>query len=601
MSQSNDALLRRFEPVLRFTHGEQFFPLDAEHYLAACSLWVRRPNEPPEQVVAREALTARLLAQPRADHVGSVAYLSFVDPVGPAAVRAFWRSSTLREFQAGRGRLARVGLLARILDLVFSIALLLRGRVPGGLAVAAAQRYQQLAQAASGYCYYGRVTRQHGYTVLQYWYFYAFNDWRSSFYGVNDHESDWEQVSLFLAADDDGELRPRWLAYSSHLFGGDDLRRRWDDPEVEWVGEHPVVYVAAGSHANYYAAGEYLPVAEVPYTAPLVRAWLQARATWNKLLRQASEEITPQEITIFRIPFVDYARGDGLCIGPGQQLPLELRPLDPPPAWLDGYHGLWGLFTRDPIAGEDAPAGPMFSRDGTPARVWHDPVGWAGLDKVPPPSERLAVLRSQRAARAEERRQVDEQAAQQAAALMRLQVEAEALANMPHLRWQLLARRKELKTASLALRVLKQRSADLWQLLQALDGYEAWLLAGEELPPRSHIRVPQLPATPAELRLSRLAETWSALSSGLLLLAFVALFTFRQGWQIGLLALVGVYALIEALFRRQAQQLLRNSVVGLAAICTLVLLYEFHREVIVGAVLAIGLLIIVENIRELRD
>jgi hypothetical protein len=29
-----------------------------------------------------------------------------------------------------------------------------------------------------------------GYTVLQYWYFYAFNDWRSTYFGVNDHEAD---------------------------------------------------------------------------------------------------------------------------------------------------------------------------------------------------------------------------------------------------------------------------------------------------------------------------------------------------------------------------------------------------------------------------
>ena len=40
--------------------------------------------------------------------------------------------------------------------------------------------------------------------MLQYWYFYLFNDWRSSFHGVNDHEADWEMVTVYLVDDVDG-------------------------------------------------------------------------------------------------------------------------------------------------------------------------------------------------------------------------------------------------------------------------------------------------------------------------------------------------------------------------------------------------------------
>jgi hypothetical protein len=87
----------------------------------------------------------------------------------------------------------------------------------------------------------------------------------------------------------------------------------------------------------------------------------------------------------------------------------------------------------------------------------------------------------------------------------------------------------------------------------------------------------------------------------LLLLGFVVLFTVTADWLVGLLALIGVYALIEALFQRRAQLLLRNIVVSLATISSLILLYEFRRSVIIGVVLAIGLLIIVENLRELRS
>ena len=32
-------LLRRYEPIIRYTHGEYFFPMAADDYVAACDLW----------------------------------------------------------------------------------------------------------------------------------------------------------------------------------------------------------------------------------------------------------------------------------------------------------------------------------------------------------------------------------------------------------------------------------------------------------------------------------------------------------------------------------------------------------------------------------
>ena len=48
-----------------------------------------------------------------------------------------------------------------------------------------------------------------------------------------------------------------------------------------------------------------------------------------------------------------------------------------------GYRGLWGLDTQDRFGGERAPAGPRFERAGTVRQSWIDPLGWAGLQKVP--------------------------------------------------------------------------------------------------------------------------------------------------------------------------------------------------------------------------
>jgi hypothetical protein len=45
--QEKLALLRRFEPVIRFTEGELFLPASAEEYVGACELWERRPAGGP--------------------------------------------------------------------------------------------------------------------------------------------------------------------------------------------------------------------------------------------------------------------------------------------------------------------------------------------------------------------------------------------------------------------------------------------------------------------------------------------------------------------------------------------------------------------------
>lgn len=606
VSTDDLALLRRFEPIAYFTHGEQFYPMDVDDYIRAARLYVQRPNDVPELLVPRHALSAEKLIEPRRDVAGSVYFMSFSEALNPAQVLTFYRTSTLRDFHAGRGRLARVGLLARILDLVFSVTLLLRGKVPGGLAADAALRYQDIQAKNEHYTYYGRVVRENGYIALQYWFFYAFNDWRSSFYGVNDHEGDWEMITIYVVEDENGVAKPCWVAFSSHEFEGDDLRRRWDDPEVQLVGEHPVIYVGAGSHANYYREGEYLPVAEVPSAARLVRFWRRIQRFWRVTLRQGGEYIDLPDLTFVRIPFVDYARGNGLRIGPGQERTwnmVALQPtLDQPaPVWVDGYRGLWGLFTRDPIAGEDAPAGPKYNRDGTVRKMWYNPLGWGGLDKVPSPEFAGAVLEMQQQRLRDEQDDLQRQIVDQTAKLMGLEMEVEAIRGLSHLRERTASLEAQLRSVSDELDGLKLHRATNALVLESCETYADRLATGWHGSLRGHLRLPQEPTSRADLRLGRLAETWSALSIGLLLIGIAVIAQFSRGWEIGLLALVGVYSFMEALFRRQVQFLVRYLVVGLALAASLVLLYEFFWPVVVFLIFAAGLLIIVENVRELRS
>ena len=48
-------LLRRHEPVVRFTEGEHFFPMAAENYVGACDLLLRRSRASGRYVIVPPA------------------------------------------------------------------------------------------------------------------------------------------------------------------------------------------------------------------------------------------------------------------------------------------------------------------------------------------------------------------------------------------------------------------------------------------------------------------------------------------------------------------------------------------------------------------
>ena len=87
-----------------------------------------------------------------------------------------------------------------------------------------------------------------GKLALQYWFFYVFNDFN------NLHEGDWEMIQLNFDASSAEEAlskTPTEVGYSQHE-GGE--RASWGDEKLELVdGTHPVVYPAAGSHANQFS------------------------------------------------------------------------------------------------------------------------------------------------------------------------------------------------------------------------------------------------------------------------------------------------------------------------------------------------------------
>ncbi len=193
----------------------------------------------------------------------------------------------------------------------------------GGLAGIAAD--YELSKASLGYTVYGQVKPDVEHIVVQYWFFYVYND-----APINEHEGDWEMIMVLL----DNAENPVSAVYSQHLQG---QRASWGD--VEKVDEtHPRVYVARGSHANYF------------------------RAYQGKLGLES-----------------DDVGADGVALNPSDLNLVMLGEIDPGlhPAsqdWL-GFGGRWGDWAElaDAAAGFAGPYGPGH---GVNSDKWYVPESW---------------------------------------------------------------------------------------------------------------------------------------------------------------------------------------------------------------------------------
>ena len=537
----HEQILRRFEPVLRFNEGEMFFPMAVEDYLAQSALVVGSGGR--RRVLAeRGSLTLDSLSARGREVAGRGLSLEHVDtPMSSAQYRA-WRRREDRPLFISSSRFAAVGLLSRLIDAILRVTLLLRGRVPGGFTAAAQEAYA----ASAGYdtpVYYGRVVEDAGYVVAQYWYFYAMNDWRSSFGGINDHEADWEQVTIFLVREGD-DLRPAWVAFSSHDEVGDDLRRRWDDPDMTKVGEHPVVFAGAGSHSGAYLPGEY--VVTTPFPLP---EWMSGiRSAW-KALRPWSKTKEPSFLSV---PYIDYRRGDGVTIGAEGEWGWSPVVIDDDTPWVRDYRGLWGLDTRDPLGGERAPAGPRYERSGTVRASWGQPVAWAGLDKEPPSvAEAISQLNATRGHLEEELATVEDELGVQRDRLRGGRAAEQASGVSP--------RRPGTRVSRIQADVaqLRSRQAELHGILEGLD--RALTAPAPPDPVHAHLSHRSLPLD--RPRAGRITRIWAAASASLLLAALGVLMVVDGTSHIGILEVLGVMILVEAIIRRRPAGLVAGALV----------------------------------------
>ena len=81
MTATDLELLRQYEPVIRYTRGESFFPMDVGLYVRDSSLWVQPPGRPATQIASQGELNLEKLAQVPNSSPTDIQYLKFIEPL----------------------------------------------------------------------------------------------------------------------------------------------------------------------------------------------------------------------------------------------------------------------------------------------------------------------------------------------------------------------------------------------------------------------------------------------------------------------------------------------------------------------------------------
>ncbi len=590
------ALVRRHEPVLQFTAGEMFFPMPVDEYLSQASLWSFNPDDSARATLVVESgdLDASGLADAARVSPDSLLFLRYAQRSLRRDELRAWRQHPDRPKFHGVSRLAAVGLLGRVIDSVMRLSLTVRGKVPGGLAAAAQQQYGALRPPRDAY--HAHVSTDGGYVIIQYWFLYAMNDWRSSFSGVNDHEADWEQVTVYLAPSGEQpeyEHDLAWIAFSSHDETGDELRRRHDDPDIGWIdGTHPIVHAGAGSHSGAYLAGDYLVRVQPPALDRFFAAFTAIRSfllPWTRHRRMPG----------FGIPFIDYRRGDGERIGPGTDRPWTAILIDSNTPWVRDYRGLWGLDTADPFGGERAPAGPRYERDGTIRAAWSDPVGWAGLDKVTPSP--AAMVNTQTARIAELDQLIGDLSAQIAAGQEELRRLSTGAAALP-LTVTASRRGGDSATAHLATKeqVIANLRARRRDAINERDQLRRVATQKLDLGPHAHLRHRAVPDTTTPTNVLLKFWTGASLTILLALLGLALLLDLGPVWQVTVGAVLIVTA-VEALLRGRLLLYLLGALITASAVALTWLVFTNLRQAVGVLALVAAAALGLANLRSLLD
>ncbi len=358
-----------------------------------------------------------------------------------------------------------------------------------------------------------------------------------------------------------------------------------------------MVFAGAGSHSGAFVSGDYVISVDPPQLRWLIKVLHGAQ----RLL--APGATSPRPTHGFGIPFVDYARGDGGAIGPGCERGWAPVLIDDETPWVRDYRGLWGLDTEDRFGGERAPAGPRYERDGSIRPSWANPLGWAGLLKVPPAGEDTGLLGERVAEIESELRELDTEIGTGRRAVRALGAEARSLGAHDYAQTEAEARRAEVRERE---RALNEAIATRTRLAEERRTHlDTLSRPSAPEPPQAHLTKVHGPRVEEQRRRTRLLRFWSVISTPLLLVAVIAILNSRSLYSLTAVGnLILLFIAVEAFARRRLVSFIGSvaMLIGLLALVLIVavLLKDYWYLVLSVLLGAAALALLIGNIRDLR-
>ena len=174
-----------------------------------------------------------------------------------------------------------------------------------------------------------------GNVVIQYYYFYPFNDWQ------NNHEGDWQNVNVIVNSFDPNMAQLIGVDYKFHGKGltYSITGERVFNPQTRFVapaegGNHPVVYVGAGSHGAYPTGDNYAGAGAVGVDEGMTK---------SGIVLSTNVEDTNREV----------AQSYDLILLPNPDPDQPNKGLSPEMSWLGAITG-WGTLWVDSAGSEFA-------------------------------------------------------------------------------------------------------------------------------------------------------------------------------------------------------------------------------------------------------
>ena len=174
----------------------------------------------------------------------------------------------------------------------------------------------------------------HQYIVLQYWFFYPYNDWH------NCHEGDMERVQIVLDKTTETPV-PINVTFGQH-WGGETVP--WNGVSLI-NGTHLKVFIARGSHASYPTDGDH-PVG--PCT--------------DKTSSIGVASFPTGYINEYDVPS-------------GNKKGYSLVDISSGYSWVE-WPGIWGFYVPGFAGGQSGPPSPANVKING-INVWNDPLAWA--------------------------------------------------------------------------------------------------------------------------------------------------------------------------------------------------------------------------------